>query len=182
MQEIDKRAMGARIREIRSTRGLRQRELARLLGTTQSAIHKYEHGVVPEPRRLMEIARVGDTTIEWILTGRHGAGGDDRRERLPDEVLRTAALLRQVEAADTPHLAQALSLLREASQALQKADDPSRAADPAVVRAQVREDAGATLRVLEAAWRIQRAVLQRIVHDTQARLEAASPPVPADRG
>jgi len=53
MDEIDKRAMGLRIKQIRLQAGMRQWELARLLGTTQSAVHKYEHGVVPEPRRLL---------------------------------------------------------------------------------------------------------------------------------
>jgi len=178
MREIDKRAMGARIREIRSARGLRQWELARFLGTTQSAVHKYEHGVVPEPRRLMELARVGNTTIEWILTGHHAEGGEVRRERLPEEVLRTAALLREVASSDTPRLAEALSILREAARALRSADDGSTRVDPAVAEAAVRDGAGDTLRIVEAAWRIQRAVIKRMALDTQARLESASPQVP----
>ena len=68
MDEIDKQSMGLRIKQIRLQAGMRQWELARLLGTTQSAVHKYEHGVVPEPRRLLELARVGNTSIEWLLT------------------------------------------------------------------------------------------------------------------
>ena len=57
MQELDKAAMGRRIRQIRLGAKLRQWELAKLLGTTQSAVHKYEHGVVPEPRRLVELSK-----------------------------------------------------------------------------------------------------------------------------
>ena len=57
MQDLDKASMGNRIRQIRTQAGLRQWELAKFLGTTQSAVHKYEHGVVPEPRRLVELAR-----------------------------------------------------------------------------------------------------------------------------
>ena len=49
----------SRVRQIRLAAGLRQWELAGMLGTTQSAVHKYEHGVVPEPRRLIELARIG---------------------------------------------------------------------------------------------------------------------------
>ena len=66
MQELDKAAMGKRIRQIRLGAGMRQWELARLLGTTQSAVHKYEHGVVPEPRRLVELAKIGGTSIELV--------------------------------------------------------------------------------------------------------------------
>ena len=90
MQELDKDAMGRRIRQIRLEAKLRQWELAKLLGTTQSAVHKYEHGVVPEPKRLVELARVGRTTVEWILTGQHWEDGDEGRERLPREVYRIA--------------------------------------------------------------------------------------------
>src|SRR6185295_6180637 len=71
MDDLDKVALGERVRRIRIEAGLRQWELARRLGTTQSAVHKYEHGVVPEPRRLIELARIGATSVEWILTGKH---------------------------------------------------------------------------------------------------------------
>ena len=66
MRELDKTAMGRRIREIRLGAGLRQWELARILGTTQSAIHKYEHGVVPEPRRLIELCDVGQNAPQVL--------------------------------------------------------------------------------------------------------------------
>ena len=66
MEELDKLAMGKRIRQIRLGRTLRQWELARRLGTTQSAIHKYEHGVDPEARRLVELARIGGTRSECL--------------------------------------------------------------------------------------------------------------------
>ena len=93
MRELDKAAMGRRIREIRLAAGLRQWELARILGTTQSAVHKYEHGVVPEPRRLVELARVGETSVEWILTGEHWENGATDRPRLSSGILDTASCL-----------------------------------------------------------------------------------------
>ena len=176
MRDIDKQAMGARIREIRATQGLRQREIADLLGTTQSAVHKYEHGVVPEPRRLMELARVGETTIEWILTGRHGDDGDVCRERPSADVLRTAALLREVTSSHSALLAEALTVLREASRAVQDGKDPLRTSDAAVIRAELRENSAAALRILEAAWRIQRALTRRVLSDAQERLESAPLP------
>lgn len=81
MRELDKQAMGRRVRQIRLAGGMRQWELARLLGTTQSAVHKYEHGVIPEPRRLVELARIGGTSIEWVLTGQHWENGSEEQER-----------------------------------------------------------------------------------------------------
>jgi len=94
-EELDKSAMGRRIRQIRLRADLRQWELARLLGTTQSAIHKYEHGVVPEPRRLIRLAQVGGTSIEWVLTGRHWENGSEAQQRLSPELLDTAFVLRE---------------------------------------------------------------------------------------
>jgi transcriptional regulator with XRE-family HTH domain len=172
MREIDRPSVGRRIREIRRQSGLRQWELARLLGTTQSAIHKYEHGIVPEPRRLMELARVGQTSIEWILTGRHGERGPEGRELPPIEVLETASVLARLEGPERPYVEEALRVLREAAAALHLGSDSP--VDPRVVRAELAEHGSDTLRVLESAWRVQRAVLRRIVREAQGRLDAAS--------
>src|SRR5213594_1040015 len=80
MEPLDKIGMGNRIKQIRKRAGLRQWQLAARLGTTQSAVHKYEHGVIPEPRRLVELSRLGTTTIEWILTGQHWENGSSEQE------------------------------------------------------------------------------------------------------
>src|SRR5262245_43376599 len=56
MESLNKMEMGRRIKEIRKKARLRQWQLAEILGTTQSAVHKYEHGVIPEPRRLVKLA------------------------------------------------------------------------------------------------------------------------------
>ncbi len=45
---------------------------------------------MPEPRRLVELARVGGTSLEWILTGRHWDNGSQTQERLSPELLETA--------------------------------------------------------------------------------------------
>ena len=68
-----------------------------MLGTTQSAVHKYEHGVVPEPRRLVELARIGGTSVEWVLTGSHWENGARSQERLSPELLQTAQLLKEID-------------------------------------------------------------------------------------
>jgi transcriptional regulator with XRE-family HTH domain len=171
MDEIDKQSMGLRIKQIRLQAGMRQWELARLLGTTQSAVHKYEHGVVPEPRRLLELARVGSTSIEWLLTGRHWDSGSEERERLSPDVLRTAALLREIGADQRQSVDEALRIVREAVAELE--DDRGTGAAP--LDSRLLEHAPEALRVLESAWRIQRAVLRRVLGETAERLSAAAP-------
>ena len=171
MDEIDKQSMGLRIKQIRLQAGMRQWELARLLGTTQSAVHKYEHGVVPEPRRLLELARVGNTSIEWLLTGRHWDSGSEERERLSADVLRTAALLREIGADQRQSVDEALRIVREAVAELEdETGGPAAPLDPRLL-----EHAPDALRVLESAWRIQRAVLRRVLGETAERLAAAAP-------
>jgi transcriptional regulator with XRE-family HTH domain len=166
MHDIDKQAMGVRIKQIRLQAGMRQWELARLLGTTQSAVHKYEHGVVPEPRRLLELARVGNTSIEWLLTGRHWDSGSEQQERLSPEVLSTAALLREIGADQRQSVDEALQIVREAVAGLEE----NRADLEAGIDPRLLEHAPEALRVLESAWRIQRAVLRRVLGETGDRL------------
>jgi transcriptional regulator with XRE-family HTH domain len=169
MQELDKSAMGRRIREIRLGAKLRQWELAKLLGTTQSAVHKYEHGVVPEPRRLVELARIGGTSIEWVLTGSHWENGSTEQERVSPELLSTACILRGIGADGRASVNEALRIVRDAVGAL--ADRTVAGADgPA---ATLGEHAAGTLRLLESAVRIQRAVLRRVTEEADRRLTRA---------
>ncbi len=155
MREIDKRALGKRIREIRREAGLRQRELAALLGTTQSAIHKYERGVIPEPRRLLEIARVGETSVEWLLTGRHGEAGGTARRRPSDRTLRIAEEIERLAGPQRERIELAVRLLRAAEGA---ASEDAEGSLPEVRRA------------VEAARRVQRAVVRLLLDDAAAKL------------
>ena len=173
MQDLDKAALGARIRMIRTQAELRQWELARLLGTTQSAVHKYEHGVVPEPRRLVELARIGNTSIEWILTGHHWESGSEDQARLTPELLEMAAALRGLADGEKRAVDDALRIVSEAVHALESIPDDA-TANPAGVPAGLRPHAVETQRVLESAWRIQKAVLRWIADTTNRRLGASS--------
>lgn len=164
MQEIDKPAMGGRIRQIRHAVGYRQWELAKLLGTTQSAIHKYEHGVVPEPKRLIELARIGETSVEWILTGEHWENGSTEQRRLTPDLLRTAELLRDV--ADRDAVAEALRIVRDAVRALDEGD----ANGQGLLQAPDRVAWEGTSKLLRSACRIRDAVVQRILSSTDERL------------
>jgi len=173
MRDLDKGAMGQRIRQIRLGAELRQWELARRLGTTQSAIHKYEHGVVPEPRRLIELARIGNTSIEWVLTGHHWENGSETQQRLSPDVLGTAQALRDLDENGRDRIDEALRIIREAVDALDSegSGEPSPSSDhPA---AALRVHSLETLELLESASRIQRAVLSRVAREAQARLSAA---------
>jgi len=175
MDDLDKRAMGRRIRLIRISAGLKQWELAGRLGTTQSAVHKYERGVVPEPRRLVEIARIGGTTIEWILTGRHWEHGSEARERLPVEILDLARRVHELSQHERAAVEEALQVVRDAIGALGAADAATRSSHDA---AALDAHGASTLRLLAAAWRIQRAVLGHMLDGASARLESTADGVP----
>jgi transcriptional regulator with XRE-family HTH domain len=174
MVELDKAAMGRRIKQIRLQAGMRQWELARLLGTTQSAVHKYEHGVVPEPRRLVELSRIGRTSVEWVLTGQHWENGSESQERLSPELLRTAQMLRHIQSEEMPRVEEALRIVRAAVEALRPTSDEARRAAPVEA---VLNLSGETLRLIESAWRIEKAVVRSVLGEAATRLS-----VPPDAG
>jgi hypothetical protein len=74
---------------------MRQWQLAELLGATQPSVCMYERGVLPDAARLLTIARIGDTTVEWILTGRHGQEGPEEMERLPPVLYELARIFHE---------------------------------------------------------------------------------------
>jgi transcriptional regulator with XRE-family HTH domain len=169
VHDLDRVGMGARIRRIRQAAKLRQWELAKLLGTTQSAVHKYERGVVPEPGRLVVLARLGGTSVEWILTGEHWENGATVQARLPRELLEAADALRGIADQGPGAAAQALQIVRDAVVALRHPldeKDPQLAACAAALRAHGE----VTIRLLEQAWRIQRAILRRVEETTLRQL------------
>ncbi len=90
MEPLDKLVIGERIKSLRKSKALRQWQMAELLGATQPAVHKYENGILPEVKRLLELARIGHTSIEWILTGRHWENGATEMERLKADVYELA--------------------------------------------------------------------------------------------
>jgi len=170
MRELDKAAMGKRIRQIRLGAGLRQWELARILGTTQSAVHKYEHGVVPEPRRLVELARVGRTSIEWVLTGEHWENGSVEQERVSREIFETACTLREISDEERSTVDEALRIMREAVRVLDTEPGDVLPDYLGALSDSFREQARETLTLLESAWRIQHSVLRRVAQDAGERM------------
>jgi transcriptional regulator with XRE-family HTH domain len=74
--------VAARIRAIRERAGLTQEALGAVLADpdsgrplTQSAVKNYETRNIPEAHVLLQIAELGRTTVDWILTGRQNAAG-----------------------------------------------------------------------------------------------------------
>ncbi|NOX88319.1 MAG: helix-turn-helix transcriptional regulator [Calditrichaeota bacterium] len=81
---IDKKNIGKRIDTIRLQLGLTQQELAAALRISQSAISKYLNNRLPPADVLYRLAVLGQTTVEWILTGKktywYGSGAEQVRE------------------------------------------------------------------------------------------------------
>jgi len=111
-------AIGQRIKQLRKARGLRQWQMAELLGATQPAVHKYENGILPEVKRLLELARIGNTSIEWILTGRHWENGSPHMDRMQGEVFDLAQQLHAFSPQERRALTSALEIVQAASQHL----------------------------------------------------------------
>lgn len=72
-------SFGRRLRALRLAKGLRQAELARLVGRHQTAIGPYERDeYAPAPDIVERLARELDTSAEYLLFGRH-----PRRSAIP---------------------------------------------------------------------------------------------------
>lgn len=61
--------IAGRIRWIMKQRGMSQKELADYLNISQPAISLYLQGRTPPADVLYRLAKLGNTTMEWILTG-----------------------------------------------------------------------------------------------------------------
>lgn len=137
MERLDKAVIGQRIKSLRKARGLRQWQMAELLGATQPAVHKYENGILPEVRRLLELARIGNTSVEWILTGRHSENGSQSMDRLPAEIYDLADQLSGFGPEDRKVLTDALEIIASARTAVRQAtrQEPRDLGDAEVGRA-----------------------------------------------
>jgi transcriptional regulator with XRE-family HTH domain len=67
-----RKEFGARIKALRKQRKWTQKELATKLEVRLSQLNKYEAGVhVPPVEKLLLIAELYDTTIDYLVTGNH---------------------------------------------------------------------------------------------------------------
>ena len=70
MGEIDKKAVGARIRAIREDIGMTMVEFGEWLETTQSAVSNWERGEnLPNKDRIKRIATIGKISVQDLLHG-----------------------------------------------------------------------------------------------------------------
>ena len=58
-----------RIEAIRRQNGWTQEELAQKLGISQPAVSKYLRDRIPPAAILFRLAQIGNTTVEWLLSG-----------------------------------------------------------------------------------------------------------------
>ena len=61
--------IGARLRMVRTERGLTQAELGELVGTSQGSIQKIENGKSIRPRMIMDLAEALDVSPAWLQFG-----------------------------------------------------------------------------------------------------------------
>ncbi len=61
-----------RISQVMKQAGFTQKSLADYLGISQPAVSQYLRGRIPPADVLYQLAQLGNTTMEWILTGKKG--------------------------------------------------------------------------------------------------------------
>ena len=62
-------SLSGRIRDVMIKEGMTQQDLAISLEMSQPAISSYLRGRIPPADVLYKIARIGQTTVEWLLLG-----------------------------------------------------------------------------------------------------------------
>ena len=64
---IDKKALGLRIRAIRQEKGMTLEEFGKLFGAGKGLVSRWENGLsVPSPERIKAIAKIGDKTVSEL--------------------------------------------------------------------------------------------------------------------
>ncbi|HEY3174793.1 MAG TPA: helix-turn-helix transcriptional regulator [Candidatus Polarisedimenticolia bacterium] len=160
---INKKEIGARIKRLRKEAGLRQWQLAELIGATQPAIHMYERGVLPEPKRLLELARIGNTSVEWILTGRHWENGSEEMPRVSEEIYHLAFQLKEYGEEDREAIEAALEVINQAASAIGKSRGEEAARIPIdEIARHLKGLADGTLQALSSAVQIHESVMRAL--------------------
>lgn len=180
---INKKEIGERIKRLRKDAGLRQWQLAEMVGATQPAIHMYERGVLPEPKRLLELARIGNTSVEWILTGRHWEDGSSEMPRASAEVFNTAFQLTEYGEEDREALDSALEVINSAVDAVKKGSktDITQMSVEEVAR-RLKDMAGGSLQALNASLDIHESIQKKALEQATQRLRRAAGRMGAQSG
>lgn len=168
---INKKEIGARIKRLRKEAGLRQWQLAEMIGATQPAIHMYERGVLPEPKRLLELARIGNTSVEWILTGRHWETGSEEMPRVSQEIYHLAFQLKEYSEEDREALESALDVINHAAGAVGKSGEESARMPVDEIARHLKGLTEGTLRALSTAVRIHESVQRALLEQGIDRMQ-----------
>src|SRR5215475_15839044 len=56
----------------------KKQAFARRIGIKPQQLSRYLKGQVPDVSTLLAIAEVGQVSVDWLLTGREGRGGEER--------------------------------------------------------------------------------------------------------
>jgi len=175
MEPLNKKEIGKRIKRLRKEKDLKQWQMADILGATQPAIHKYENGILPEVKRLLELARVGNTTVEWILTGQHWENGSEERERIPADIYRLAERFQRFTQSQRRTLASALEMLEKAAQRVrEKSEREVSDSDTQDLARSLREFDLVTRKAISAALGVHEAVLESLVESQVREFQALS--------
>jgi len=104
-----------RIDLIRRQKGWTQEQLATALALSQPAVSKYLKERIPPAETLLLLAQIGNTTMEWILTGQKSYFYQDREQQVAEkkESYDADILLSRKIAALPAELRQALVVLIE---------------------------------------------------------------------
>ncbi len=64
-------SLGERITELRKHKNINQNQLAQAMGVSRQAVSKWENGLsTPDPLKLIQLAQLLDTDVEYLSTGR----------------------------------------------------------------------------------------------------------------
>src|SRR5262249_15557670 len=175
VDDNEKREIGARIKRLRKEAGLRQWQLAELIGATQPAIHMYERGVLPEPKRLLELAKIGNTTVEWILTGHHWESGSTEMPRVPRDIYDLAFKFREYSEEDREALGSALEVINSAVEATRKGERSDfEKLSVEEIGQRIRDFSRETRGALSAALEIHYAVYKALLDQGVDRFKSSS--------
>lgn len=87
MNDIKKRETGKRIKIARESKGLKQKDLAELLGMDCSNWSRIEKGeVMPTVKSLIKINEILDVSIDFILTGKKFVNGVEAFEENSEDI------------------------------------------------------------------------------------------------
>ena len=87
-------SVGARIIELRKERNMSQGQLATALEVSRQAVSKWENGLaVPDTQKMIRLAEVLDTEVEFLATGRKGTSPSPA----PTEIIKTVEVEKIIE-------------------------------------------------------------------------------------